>query len=104
NNTCPYGKLKCVDETIPAKGGRGSVEVISPAGAPYSLQITVTYGDKHNKNEASYGTFTVNIDVTLIENNKSRCETTGIIMVDDFKELPKRGHDFQQSFTISSKL
>lgn len=22
NNTCPYGKLKCADETIPAKGGR----------------------------------------------------------------------------------
>lgn len=104
NKTCPYGKLKCADEEIPANGGRGTVEIISPAGAPYGLQISVTYGDKHNKDEISYGTFTVNIEVPLIEDNKSSCETTGIIMVDGFNELPKRGHDFQQSVTITSKL
>lgn len=100
----PYGKKDAVTARIPA-GGEGVCTIYSPAGVPTGIEFYATYSDVCKQGEASYGSFTVYVDIPYWKHkNTSTCDTNGIIKVDGFKKVPDGNHDFENSVIITTTL
>lgn len=101
NINIPYGKKQEVSEEIPA-GGDGKCIIYSPAGTPTGIEFYVTYSDIHETGEASFGSFSIKVDIPFWKHkNTSSCVSTGLIKVEGFEEVPDGNHNFQNSILIT---
>jgi hypothetical protein len=99
----PWGDITC-PQTLIGKGKSATYNIYVLGGIAHGYEFTLDFQDVAPEGGEHYGTLTVYVDVPLSKSNHSNTQTTGLLETSGWNgSLPKSGHDFARTLTVSKK-
>jgi hypothetical protein len=86
--------------TIP-KGKTVQALGAAAKSGPEGYEFSCTWADDAPPDKMSYGTVRLYVDVPYLADNSSECKSSGALFTDGWDKLPRSGHNFVRSITIT---